>query len=151
MIWTKVFRKHILPLLVTAIKKLMNLPIIMYMANSISLEKRKTKTLISCQNWEKSGKVTWNTIVGQHNINSLRSNFLSIKELLVQNLDLLIIRERKWGDSFPNAQLQINGYKFLRKDRNIFGGRLCLYIIEDIPSKQIHTKLLERLESICIK
>ena len=143
----------------------MNFPIIMYMANSISLEKRKTKTLISCQNWEKSGKFTWNTIVGQHNINSLRSNILSIKQLLVLYLDLLIIRGTKWGDSFPvtasrwqfpgdsfpNAQLQINGYKFLRKDKNIFGGRLCLYIIEDIPSKQIPTKLLERLESICIK
>ena len=46
---------------------------------------------------------------------------------------------------------QTFGYKCLHKDRNIFGGGLCLYINEDIPSKQIHTKLLEGLESICIE
>ena len=40
-------------------------------------------------------------------------------------------------------------YKCLRKGRNIFAGDLCLYINEDIPSKQIHTKLLEGLEPIC--
>ena len=36
----------------------------------------------------------------------------------------------------------------VRKDRNIFDGGLCLHINEDIPSKQIHTKLLEGLKSI---
>ena len=43
------------------------------------------------------------------------------------------------------------GYKCLRKDRNIFDGGLCLYINEDSPSNQIHTKLLEGLEPICIE
>ena len=74
-----------------------------------------------------------------------------VKELLSHNLDLLVINDTKLDDSFPNAQFQINGYKCLRKDRNIFGGGLYLYINEDIPSKQIHTKLLEGLESICIE
>ena len=64
---------------------------------------------------------------------------------------MLVINETNLDDSFPNAQIQINGYKCLRKDRNIFGGGLCLYINKDIPSKQIHTKLLEGLESICIE
>ena len=92
-----------------------------------------------------------NIIVGQLNINFDRNKVLSLKELLSHNLDLLVINETKLDDSFPNAQFQINGYKCLRKDRNIFGGGLCLYINEDIPSKQIHTKLLEGLESICIE
>ena len=35
--------------------------------------------------------------------------------------------------------------------RNMFGGGLNLYINEDILSKQIHSKLLEGLESICIE
>ena len=68
---------------------------------------------------------------------------MSVKELS-HNLDLLVINETKLDDSFPNAQFQING-----KDRNNFGGGLCLCINEDSPSKQIHTKLLEGLESIC--
>ena len=92
-----------------------------------------------------------NIIVGQLNINSLSYKFLSVEELLSHNLDLLIINETKLDDSFPNVQFQINGYKCLRKDRNIFGGGLCFYINEDIPSKQIHTKLLEGLESIWIE
>ena len=83
-----------------------------------------------------------NVIVGQLNINSLRIKFLSVKDLS-HNLDLLVINETKFDDSFLNAQFQINGYKCLRKDRNIFGGGLCFYINEDIPSKQIHSKILE--------
>ena len=46
------------------------------------------------------------TIVGQLNINSLRNNFLSVKELLSHNLDWLIINEMKLNDSFPNAQFK---------------------------------------------
>ena len=68
-----------------------------------------------------------NIIVGQLNINSLRDIFLSVKELLSHNLDLLVINETKLDDSFPNAKFQINGYKCLGKDRNIFDGGLSLH------------------------
>ena len=84
-----------------------------------------------------------NIIVGQLNINSLRNDFFSVKELLSHNLDLLIINETKLDDSFPNAQFQINDYKCLLKDGNIFDGGFCLYINEGISSKQIYIKLLE--------
>ena len=84
-----------------------------------------------------------------NNVNSLRNKFSSVKELLYDNLNLLVINETKLDNSFPNAHFQIHVYKCLRKDKNIFGGGL--YINEDIPSKQIHTKLLEGLESICIE
>ena len=67
------------------------------------------------------------------------------------DLDVLIISESNLDDSFPNTQFQINGYKCLHKDRNIFGARLCFYINEDIPSKQIHAKLLKGLEFVCIE
>ena len=39
----------------------------------------------------------------------------------------------------------------MRKDRNIFGGSLTLYINWDIPSKQIRTKLLKALELSSLK
>ena len=68
-----------------------------------------------------------------------------------QNLDSVLINKTKLDDSFTNAHFQISDYKCLRKDRNIFGGGLCLYINEDIPFKQIYAKLLEGLESICIE
>ena len=75
---------------------------------------------------------------------------MSVKELLSHNLDLLIMNEAKLDDSFPKAQFRINGYKCLRKDRNIFGGGLSL-INEDFPSKQIHIKQLKELESMFIE
>ena len=78
----------------------------------------------------------------------LRYIFLSVKGLLSPSVDLLIISETKLDyNQIIKALFQINGYK----DRNIFGGGLCLYINEDIPSKQIYIKLLERLEFICIE
>lgn len=43
-------------------------------------------------------------IVGQLNKNSLRNKFSSVKELLPPNLHLLIIKETRIDDSFPNAQ-----------------------------------------------
>ena len=39
-----------------------------------------------------------NLIVGQFIMNSLRNKFLSVKELLSQNLNLLIINETKLDD-----------------------------------------------------
>ena len=80
-----------------------------------------------------------NLILGQFSVNSLRIKFSSVKELLSQNLDLLTISKTKLDYSFPNAQFQINSYKCLRKDWNIFVEGLCLYINEDILSEQIFT------------
>ena len=124
-----------------------------YIQNTLDTSKKESNSKLSFLSELKEMRKSYvkNIIVGQLNINSLRNKFLSVKELLSHNLDLLVINETKLDDSFPNAQFQINGYKCLRKDRNIFGGGLCLYINEDIPSKQIHTKLLEGLESICIE
>ena len=124
-----------------------------YIQNTLDTSKKESNSKLNFLSELKEMRKSYvkNIIVGQLNINSLRNKFLSVKELLSHNLDLLVINETKLDDSFPNAQFQINGYKCLRKDRNIFGGGLCLYINEDIPSKQIYTKLLEGLESICIE
>ena len=45
-----------------------------------------------------------NIIVGQLIINSLRDKFSFVKELLSQNLDLMIIKKTKLDGNFPNAQ-----------------------------------------------
>ena len=48
-----------------------------------------------------------NIIVGQLNINSLRNKFLSVKELLSHNLDLLAMNETKLDDSFKSMATKI--------------------------------------------
>ena len=57
------------------------------------------------------------------------------KNITVDQININFLR----NNSLPNAQFQINGYKCLRKDRDNFDGGLCLYMNEDIQSKQIHT------------
>ena len=44
-----------------------------------------------------------------------------------------------------------NGYKLFRKDRNSFGGGLCLYINENIPCRKLECPLLEDTETIGIE
>lgn len=63
-----------------------------------------------------------------------------VKNIIANHFKLSIISETKLDGSFPKAQFQISGYKCLRRDRNVFGAGLCLYIYEDISSKQIDTR-----------
>ena len=70
-------------------KKLRNLSIKIKLE---SLEKRKTEasTFLSALREMRKGFVK-NIVIGQFNINSLRNKFSSIKDLLSQNSDTLII------------------------------------------------------------
>ena len=55
---------------------------------------------------------------------------------------MLIISEAKLDSSFPVGQFLIYGFsKAYRLDRNSNGGGNLLYILEDIPSKLIDTKM----------
>ena len=47
-----------------------------------------------------------------------------------------VLAETKLDDSFPEAQLLIEGFHSLfRFDRNIHGGGIMLYVREDVPTK----------------
>ena len=64
------------------------------------------------------------------------------------NLDILMISETKIDDTFPDSQLLIEGFSVAyRLDRTAKGGRILLYIREDIPSKRLKTvKLMSHLK-----
>ena len=75
-------------------------------------------------------------IIAQLNVNSLRNKFDFLKETVTGYVDILLITESKLDNSFPTAQFQINGFSSpYRLDRNAHGGRILLYVREDIPSK----------------
>ena len=75
-----------------------------------------------------------NVIIGQLNINSLRNKFLSLAEMIKNNLDILILTETKLDHTFPEQQFLISGYKKpFRIDRNKDGGGVMIYVREDIP------------------
>ena len=73
-------------------------------------------------------------IVAQININSLRNKFDFLVPIISNSIDILLISETKIDDSFPNAQFYIAGYTIYRRDRNVNGGGLLLYVRKDIPS-----------------
>ena len=76
-----------------------------------------------------------NVIIGQLNINSMRNKFHALSEIIRGNIDILVLTETKLDHTFPEKQFLIPGYKKpYRRDRNIHGGGVMIYVREDIPS-----------------
>ena len=78
-------------------------------------------------------------IIGQLNINSIRNKFDSLNEIIKDNIDVLLISETKIDSSFPTAQFHIDGFTTYRRDRNLNGGGIILYIRGDIRSTLLNT------------
>ena len=79
--------------------------------------------------------------IGHLNINSLRNKFELLSHQIKNNIDILMISERKLDESFPTSQFFINDFSSPhRLDRNCKGGGIILYSREDIPSKLLLTK-----------
>ena len=80
-----------------------------------------------------------NRVIFAHlNINSIRSKFDVLRDMVTKNIDILLISETKIDNSFPDAQFCMAGFSIpYRRDRTKFGGGILLYVREDIPSKLI--------------
>ena len=77
-------------------------------------------------------KNTNRLILGHLNINSIVGKFDHLKVLIVNNIDILVLRETKIDSSFPNSQFRIDGFSALfRLDRNKFGGGVLIYVREE--------------------
>ena len=69
----------------------------------------------------------YNPILAHLNINSIRYKHADLFTLIDSNIDVLVIGETKLDSSFPNSQLEVDGYKSpFRKDRNSNGGGLLI-------------------------
>ena len=88
-------------------------------------------------------------ITAHLNINSLKSKFVEIEELLHDKIvDLLFISETKLDATFRNSIFDSKGYKLERADRNVHGGGIACYIRNDIPSRRRTDLESTALESI---
>ena len=92
-----------------------------------------------------------NSIKGNLNIKSLRNKFESIKPIISSNFDIFLVLEAKLDESFPSNQFSVNGYRMFRQDRNCFGGGLCIYVKENIASKQSNSHLDKETEAIYLE
>ena len=92
---------------------------------------------------------TYKFMVSHLNINSLKSKFVEIHELLNDKIvDLFFISETKLDPTFRDSLFEVSGYKMERKDRNIHGGGIVSYIRSDIPSRRRADLEMNNLESI---
>ena len=78
-------------------------------------------------------------IFGHLNVNSLRNKFDILSEQTKCSIDIFMVSETKLDDSFPEGQLLIKGFHSPFKfDRNKNGGRIMLYVREDIPANLLN-------------
>ena len=49
------------------------------------------------------------------------------------NVYIFLINETKLEESFPSNQYLMSSYKFIRTDRNKFGGGIAFYINDQLP------------------
>ena len=77
-------------------------------------------------------------IVGHLNINHIEKKFEPLASLVKDRLDIFLFSETKIDSSFPPSQFAIKGYSNpFRKDRDVHGGGLLLYVRDDIPCKEV--------------
>ena len=91
------------------------------------------------QSVQKHGLQNPNNIVISHlNVNSLRSKFDPVEELVQNKVDICFLSETKINETFPNQQFKTNGnYKLFCRDRNFHGGCVLCYINENTSSKTV--------------
>ena len=70
-------------------------------------------------------------IIGHLNINSLRNKFELLTHEIKDNIDILMISEKKLDESLPTSQFFMKGFS----SPHCNGGGILLYISGDIPSK----------------
>ena len=79
--------------------------------------------------------------IAHTNINSGRNKFEPLKETIKDNVDILLVSETKFENTFLIGQFCVDGYSTpYRLDRTTHGGRILLYIGEDRPSKILKFK-----------
>ena len=67
------------------------------------------------------------------------------------NIDVIAVNETKLDSQIGDNEIQMDGYDIVRKDRNKFGGGVCLYIKNQFNYTVRNDKMHEQLENIIIK
>ena len=89
-----------------------------------------------------------NVIFEHLNLSSLQNKFFSISELIKGKVDIFLINQSKVDESFTSNQFAMSGYKFIRRDRNKFGGGIAFYITDQLTSLIIAIKISSDIEML---
>ena len=73
-------------------------------------------------------------VIAHMNINSLRNKLHSLKTIIRESIDILLISETKIDESFLTSQFAIDGYSLpFRLNINGNSGGLLLYVRDNLP------------------
>ena len=90
-------------------------------------------------------------MIGHLNINSIRQKFVSLNEIINDNIAIMLVSETKLDGTFPAGQFSMNRYHIpFREDRNE-GGGLILFIRDHIPCRRINVNFNPNTEVIFIE
>lgn len=90
--------------------------------------------------------------LGHLNIRSLRNKIIDISNILLEgHLHILGITETHLDSTFGDSLLHIQGYSIYRKDRNVRGGGVAIYIQEHIPVKLRMDLMISEIEAYGFK
>ena len=82
-------------------------------------------------------------IITSFNVNNLLAHKDEVEIILKdQGIHILALNETKINDNYPSDLLQIDGYRFVRHDRNRDGGGVGFYISNTIIADYVMTSLL---------
>ena len=80
-----------------------------------------------------------NVIFSYLKINSIRNKMGSLREVVMENVDILAIAETKIDESFPTAQFLLVGYHSpYGLDKSPKSGGILVYVKSLIPSRQLN-------------
>ena len=79
-----------------------------------------------------------NSFFRQLNVNSIRSKFESVQEIIQNTFEVFLVSETKIDSFFPNQQFYIPEYRIFWKDCNARNGRLLFYVNEDRNCKVLN-------------
>ena len=68
-----------------------------------------------------------------------------------QRLDILSINETRLDSSIKDEEVELSGYKIIRRDRNRFGGGVALYVRNSINVNFRSDLSTDKLEAISIE
>ena len=86
-------------------------------------------------------------VIGHLNVNSVERKFESLKEVIQGNIDILVLSETKLDESYSTNMFDIEGYTLpFRRDRNINGGGVLIYVKEGIPCREL--KMMSATENV---
>ena len=86
------------------------------------------------------------------NINSLCRHIDEVRALMTnQPLDILAMNETKLGEIDYDHLVSLEGYTIVRRDRNKYGGGVCIYLRNSISFTRMHDLENDNLEMIVLE